>query len=178
MEKLKFKFSELTSFSVNTVCFYCGEKLAFYFEFRRFLAKSALPFTVVTFIIQIIFWAELNQISTTGSSNLTQLNNVLMCILVVINVIWVDRTIYNWCEHEKVLARSFGTAADESKSKILQVRIQFSGKIKKNLETDEMNDEQASYFHQLLKSSISFLINIIFVVCMGATILIIFALKN
>ena len=41
-----------------------------------------------------------------------------------------------------------------------------------------MNDEQASPIPQFLKSALSFFINIVFVVCMGATILIIFALKN
>ena len=101
-----------------------------------------------------------------------------MCVLVVINIIWVDRTIQNWCEREKMLARSFGTSSDGKKGHNAQVRILFSGKMKRNMETDEMNDEQANAIQQFLKSALSFFINIVFVVCMGATILIIFALKN
>ena len=52
------------------------------------------------------------------------------------------------------------------------------GTFKRNMETDEMNDEQASGLSQGLRSAIAFFINIVFVVCMGATILIIFALKT
>lgn len=139
-DKLRFKWRAMTEFSVQSVCFYCGEKIAFFFEFRRYLAKSALPFTLVAFIIQIIFWVELTQIGYDGSSRLTKLNNVLMFLLILVNVVWVDRTIYNWIEHEKKLARSFGTAGGNASNKG-EKRILFTGEVRRNMENDEMNDE-------------------------------------
>ena len=57
-EKLGFKFGKINDFSVMSVAFYCGDKLAFYFELRRFLMKKTFPFIIPTLILQILFWVE------------------------------------------------------------------------------------------------------------------------
>ena len=80
------------------------------------MARKALPFTLIAFIIQIIFWVELNEIGVDGTSNLTRFTNVVMFILVLINVLWVDITIHQWENYEKSLARSFGTAREDGSS--------------------------------------------------------------
>ena len=54
----------------------------------------------------------------------------------------------------------------------------FSGKVKRNLATDEINDEQAGGLSQFFKSVVAFFVSIVFVVCMGSFILLVFAIKT
>ena len=55
-EKLSFKCSEFKTFSADSVRYYCGEKIAFYFEFMKFLPEKAFPFLLLAMIIQILLW--------------------------------------------------------------------------------------------------------------------------
>ena len=55
-EKLGFRFGDLSHFSVDSVRYYCGEKIAIFFEFRRFLSSEVFWWMFIALIIQILFW--------------------------------------------------------------------------------------------------------------------------
>lgn len=90
------------------------------------MTESAWPLSIITFIIQIIFWVENTHVVLNGSSRLTGFNSAMMIILVFINTVWVERTINGWENREKNLARSFGTNDMKESSKKTK-RVLFEG---------------------------------------------------
>lgn len=98
--------------------------------------KKAYPFIIPTFIFQILLWVEKEHVTAKGSSDLTHFNSALMILMALINITWVDNTIYKWKAREESLARAFGTKEIHEK---YQKRVLFDGNFYRNIETDEMN---------------------------------------
>jgi len=65
-DKLSVKNSLFQYFSGETVRFYCGEKIALYFEFLKYVTKQAYPFIIPAFVIQVFLWAEQVQMLKKG----------------------------------------------------------------------------------------------------------------
>lgn len=57
---------------------------------------KAYPFLLLAMIIQILLWVEQTDITTIGSSRLTQFNNVLIFIYTFINVFWTTNLVETW----------------------------------------------------------------------------------
>jgi hypothetical protein len=90
------------------VRYYCGEKIAFYFEFMKFLAIKAFPFLFPALIMQILLWAEQSDILSNGTSSLTSFNNILIFIFTVINLFWITHLVEKWKAEERKLAQLYG----------------------------------------------------------------------
>lgn len=74
----------------------------------KFLAMKAFPFLLLAMIIQILLWVEQTDISTKGTSGLTNFNNVLIFIYTFINVFWTTNLVETWKAEERRLAQSYG----------------------------------------------------------------------
>ncbi len=54
---------------------------------------KAYPFLLLAMIIQILLWVEQTDITSKGTSNLTQFNNALIFIYTFINVFWTTNLV-------------------------------------------------------------------------------------
>ena len=174
-KKLGFKCSELKQFDVDAVRYYCGEKLAFYFEFVKFLAQKAFPFLLPSFIIQIILWAEQGDITQTGSSDLTDFCNFLIFCFTFVNLFWTTNLIETWKANEKTVAQKYGTSDLED---FQEKRVKFEGAFKRNFETDELNFEYVPAWQTALKTFFTLVVNATYVLLVALVILLLFVFKT
>ena len=57
---------------------------------------KAYPFLLLAMIIQILLWVEQTDITSKGTSRLTQFNNALIFIYTFINVFWTTNLVETW----------------------------------------------------------------------------------
>jgi hypothetical protein len=107
-KQLEFRITEFKTFETGSIRAYCGEKIAFYFTLIKFMALKAWPLVLPAFIIQCLLWTENTSIMATGTSNLSNFNDVLVTAWCFVNLIWTTDLIETWKQHERTLAQQYG----------------------------------------------------------------------